>query len=79
MALRCRMALLRGRGAPGRERRSVPGERRSGRYCAGLIRAKPAMLEQYMQLHDRTWPEVMARMHTCNMRAQGSSSGYTTR
>ena len=28
-----------------------------------MIRARPEMIEQYMQLHDHTWDEVMARMH----------------
>ena len=68
-ALGAALALASRRRREGKRRPLGPsGERRSGRYCAGLIRAKPAMLEQYMQLHDRTWPEVMARMHACNMR-----------
>ena len=39
-----------------------------GTYHAGMIKAKPGMIEQYMQLHDATWDEVMARMHRSNMR-----------
>ena len=48
-------------------RRSL-SRRRSGKYCAGVIRAKPDMIEQYMALHDHTWDEVMAKMYACNMR-----------
>ena len=43
-------------------------KRRSARYCAGVIRAKPDMIDQYMALHDHTWDEVMAKMYECNMR-----------
>lgn len=39
-----------------------------GRYFAGMIKAKPEMINQYLQLHDATWPEVMARMQQQNMR-----------
>jgi hypothetical protein len=41
---------------------------RGGTYYAGMIRAKPGMVDQYMQLHDSTWPEVMDRMYKANMR-----------
>lgn len=41
---------------------------RGGKYYAGMIRAKKGMIEQYMQLHDATWPEVMDRMYKANMR-----------
>merc|ERR1712217_136410 len=34
----------------------------------GMIKAKPDMIEQYIQLHDHTWDEVMAKMYECNMR-----------
>ena len=41
---------------------------RGGTYHAGMIRANPEHVLQYMALHDQTWPEVMACMHKCNMR-----------
>ena len=45
------------------------GERpRGGRYYAGIIGAKAEFIEQYMQLHDATWAEVMERMYRANMR-----------
>eukprot|EP00316_Scyphosphaera_apsteinii_P003189 CAMPEP_0119334950 /NCGR_PEP_ID=MMETSP1333-20130426/88406_1 /TAXON_ID=418940 /ORGANISM="Scyphosphaera apsteinii, Strain RCC1455" /LENGTH=100 /DNA_ID=CAMNT_0007345383 /DNA_START=48 /DNA_END=347 /DNA_ORIENTATION=- len=39
-----------------------------GTYYAGMIKLKREMIEQYMQLHDATWEEVMGRMYECNMR-----------
>ena len=41
---------------------------RGGTYHAGMIRARPELIEQYQQLHDKTWEEVMARMYASNMR-----------
>lgn len=41
---------------------------RSAKYCAGVIKVKPEMLEQYLALHDHTWDEVMAKMYECKMR-----------
>ena len=41
---------------------------RSGKYCAGIIKANPELIDQYMRLHDATWEEVMARMYEANMR-----------
>lgn len=41
---------------------------RGGTYHAGMCKARPEMIEQYMQLHDHTWDEVMSRMFACNMR-----------
>ena len=49
----------------GRRRMVKP---KGGSYHAGMIKAKPEMIEQYMQLHDATWTEVMERMYECNMR-----------
>jgi L-rhamnose mutarotase len=34
----------------------------------GVIKAKPGMLDQYTQLHDHTWDQVMAKMFEANMR-----------
>ncbi|KAL3909481.1 MAG: hypothetical protein SGPRY_009411, partial [Prymnesium sp.] len=42
--------------------------RASAKYFAGVIRAKPGMIDQYIALHDLTWEEVMARMYASNMR-----------
>lgn len=39
-----------------------------GRYYAGMIKANPDLILQYMQLHDATWAEVMSRMYRANMR-----------
>jgi hypothetical protein len=44
------------------------GEPRAPRRCAGICRLKPEMYEQYTQLHDHTWDEVMERMYKSNMR-----------
>ena len=33
-----------------------------------MIKCKPELMQQYMQLHDHTWDEVMARMYKSNMR-----------
>jgi len=44
------------------------GQRRSGKYHAGMCKLKPSMALQYRQLHDRTWEDVMARMYASNMR-----------
>ena len=41
---------------------------RSAKYFAGMIKCKPELMEQYMQLHDHTWDEVMARMYASGMR-----------
>jgi len=41
---------------------------RAASYHAGMCQLKPEMKEQYMQLHDHTWDEVMMRMYECNMR-----------
>mmetsp|Transcript_1865 Transcript_1865/g.4285 ORF Transcript_1865/g.4285 Transcript_1865/m.4285 type:complete len:176 (-) Transcript_1865:272-799(-) len=35
---------------------------------AGVIKLKPDMYNQYTQLHDHTWDEVMTRMYKSNMR-----------
>ena len=48
-----------------RRRASKP---RGGVYYAGMIHARPALVEQYMMLHDHAWPEVMQRMYESNMR-----------
>ena len=37
-------------------------------YKAGMIKARPEMLEQYTRLHDHTWDEVQQRMLDCNIR-----------
>ena len=47
---------------------AAKGDRRAPTYHAGIIKAKPGMLEQYTQLHDHTWDPVMAKMYECNMR-----------
>ena len=63
------VALIATRRAQGRRRPRGPGgQRRSGKYCAGMIKANPEMIAQYRQLHDNTWHEVMARMYASNMR-----------
>ena len=49
------------------------GERISGRYCAGMIKAKPGMLEQYMQLHDATWVEVIVALCCQWVKRKGTS------
>ena len=48
--------------------RRLIARRRAAQYCAGVIRLKPDMKEQYLALHDRTWDEVMAAMYKHNMR-----------
>ena len=43
--------------------RTSSGTHRSGRYVAGMIKAVPELIHQYMQLHDHTWDEVMEKMY----------------
>ena len=38
------------------------------RRFAGLCKLKKEMYEQYTQLHDHTWDEVMEKMYNANMR-----------
>jgi L-rhamnose mutarotase len=42
--------------------------RRSAKMCAGVIKLKPELKDQYLALHDHTWEEVMAVMYEHNMR-----------
>lgn len=46
----------------------VQRAKRTGRYYAGMIKANPELIDQYKQLHDATWDEVMERMHKSNIR-----------
>ena len=44
------------------------GERKAPSRHAGLCKLKPEMYDQYTQLHDHTWDEVMEKMYNANMR-----------
>jgi len=37
-------------------------------YHGGLIKVRPECLDQYLQLHDRTWEQVLSRMYESNIR-----------
>mmetsp|Transcript_5801 Transcript_5801/g.10872 ORF Transcript_5801/g.10872 Transcript_5801/m.10872 type:complete len:192 (+) Transcript_5801:66-641(+) len=41
---------------------------RSARRVGGVCRLREGMFEQYTQLHDHTWDEVMRRMYVCGIR-----------
>ena len=62
--------------------------RRSGQYHAGMIQLEPALLEQYIQLHDHTWDEVRceprrarahARAHACKHPPSASPTQHDAR
>mmetsp|Transcript_2926 Transcript_2926/g.4204 ORF Transcript_2926/g.4204 Transcript_2926/m.4204 type:complete len:196 (-) Transcript_2926:1140-1727(-) len=42
--------------------------RKAPRRIGGLCRLKPGMYDQYTQLHDHTWDEVLKRMYDSNIR-----------
>ena len=60
---------LRGDGEGKRiEVRTARGSRAAARRCAGMLKMKEGMYDQYVALHDNVWEEVMARMYGANMR-----------
>eukprot|EP01061_Rhynchopus_euleeides_P038158 TRINITY_DN65584_c0_g1_i1.p2 TRINITY_DN65584_c0_g1~~TRINITY_DN65584_c0_g1_i1.p2 ORF type:complete len:206 (+),score=78.52 TRINITY_DN65584_c0_g1_i1:32-619(+) len=50
------------------EARTAQGSRKAAKRFGGVIKLKPEMHDQYTQLHDHTWDEVLRLMYECNMR-----------
>jgi L-rhamnose mutarotase len=46
----------------------APSGARAARRHAQVIRVRPEHYEEYRALHAQVWPEVLARIHACNIR-----------
>eukprot|EP00755_Sulcionema_specki_P013415 Sspe_Gene.53900::Locus_29772_Transcript_1_1_Confidence_1.000_Length_737::g.53900::m.53900 len=65
LAVSTAFAKPRGKTTKGR---TAKGNPKAARRFGGLIKLKPEMYDQYTQLHDHTWDEVMEKMYHANMR-----------